>query len=176
MAVNNRSVAAKEMEGALDKTLKAVIAAALIAASLVLPSFSFAQSSWMARVESTMRQTLPKEAKCARSTFGGTAESECEYETPKLKLTLAGSFEGATATVTFRPSLTQEERSVAMSMVYGFFKNFNFEQSAIRDCMGRGSQRTQYGPEQIKNTDKQFKLACYGVDPWTLIMRNNNEF
>ena len=37
-------------------------------------------------------------------------------------------------------------------------------------------KRTEFGPEVIKNTDKQFILACYGSGTWTLIMRKNNEF
>ena len=102
----------------MDKTLNAVIAAALIAASLVSPSFSFAQSPWMARVESAMRQTLPKEAKCIRA----ATMSICEFETPKINVSLTGSFDDASATVTMRPPLTQEESNVATSMVYGFLE------------------------------------------------------
>jgi len=162
--------------------LKAVIAAALIAASLVLPSFSFAQSAWRARVESIMRQILPKEAKCSRAPTG---ISTCEYVAPKFELLLSGSSEGSTgsaigglasAFITFKPPLTQEEQNAGRDMVLAFFKTFNFEQSAIRDCIGRGFQRDQFSPEEVKDNDKQFKLACYGARTWNLIMRTNNEF
>ena len=61
-------------------------------------------------------------------------------------------------------------------MLLAFFKTFNFEQSAIVDCIGRGFQRTQFGPEEVKNTYKKFKLSCYGMGTWNLIMRTNNEF
>jgi hypothetical protein len=174
-AVNNRSVAAKEMEGALDKTLKTVIAAALIVASLVSPSF--AQSAWTTHVEKIMRQTLPKEAKCKR---GGMGISLCDYDTPKFKIGFTGSDEGmlgvASAFVTMNPPITQEEYDVGVNMVLAFFRSFNFDQLAIRTCIGKGWQRDQWGPEVIKSTDKKFKLECYGSDTWKLVMKNNNEF
>lgn len=180
MAVNNRWVAANEMERALDKTLKAVIAPALIAASLFSPSFSFAQSSWIAHVERAMRQTLPKEAKCTRR----DQMSFCDYETPKFSLGFTGADGGsallglgvASARVTFRPPLTQEEQNVGRDMLFAFFKTFNFEPSTMVECVGRGFQRDQWSPEEVKNTDKRFKLKCYGQGTWTLIMSQNNEF
>src|SRR5438876_202905 len=108
------------MEVALDKTLNAVIAAALFAASLVSSSFSFAQSPWVARVERAMRQALPKEAKCTRADL----MSMCDYETPKFNLGLTGSDNApvvgvASARITFRPPVTQQESFAGRDMILG---------------------------------------------------------
>jgi hypothetical protein len=154
----------------VDKTLKTVIAAALIAASSILPSFSFAQNGWIARVEGAMRRALPKEAKCIR-----TMMSICKYETPKFKLTLTGSFDDAGAILEVTSPLTQEEADAVFKlMLFGFLKEFNFDESAIRNCIGGGRQRNQWSPEQVKSTDKEFKLKCYGS--WFVTVQTNNEF
>jgi hypothetical protein len=63
--------------------VKAVTAAACIAASLVSPSF--AQS--IDYLEKLMRQVLPKEAVCKR----GVGASVCDYDTSKFAIGLTGS-------------------------------------------------------------------------------------
>ena len=161
---------------AVDKTLVTVITVASIAASFASPSFA----QGIDFVEKLMRQVLPKEAVCRR----GAGASVCDYDTPKFEIGLTGSYGDiglglASAIVKLKPPLETGQGDPPISILQAFFKPFNFDRATIVGCIGRGQQRNQWQPEEVKSADKKFKLKCYGkaLGPgWTLIMNNNNEF